>query len=210
MKNAKQIFPVIFVIILAIGLFFVVRANDRETEKLAESSSLAAEQAKTTINTEDTTLITTKNNNDNTESEGTALKFTEKSFSIEQKSKKKVNYPITAVLSAKRVVKYFFDDLKTNFEINDKINSYYKEINNNKTFAKNTIFLTIVNFENSNSKTNVSSVKYIGNEIYIDITETKDKKPDKKNCQKMFVVNISDEDCNAKAMQKINVNIIKK
>lgn len=210
MKNAKQVFPIIFVVILAIGLFFVVRANDRETEKLTESSNLASQQAKTTINTEDTTLITTKNNSSNTESEGTALKFTDKSFNIEQKSKKKVNYPVTAVLSAKRVVEYFFDDLKTNFELNDKINSYYKEINNNKTFSKNTIFLAIVNLENSNSKTEISAVKYSGNEIYIDITETRAKKPDKKNCQKMFVVNVTDKDCNAKAMQKINVNIIKK
>ena len=68
MKNAKQIFPIIFVVFLAIGLFFVVKANDRETERLAESSKIASEQAKTTINTEDTTLIPTKSNSSNTES----------------------------------------------------------------------------------------------------------------------------------------------
>lgn len=209
MKNTKQIFPIIFVVFLAIGLFFVVKANDRETERLAESSKIASEQAKTTINTEDTTLIPTKSSNSNTESKGTSLKFTKKTFSIKQKSKK-TDYPITAVITAKRVVKYFFDDLKTSFELNDKINSYYKEINNDKTFSKNTIFLTIVSFDNSNSKTDVSAVKYIGNEINIDITETAAKKPDKKKCQKMFVVNVADKDCNAKAMQKINVNVIKK
>lgn len=209
MKNVKQIFPIIFVVFLAIGLFFVVRANDRETEKLTESSNIASQQAKTTINTEDTTLVTTKSNDSNKESVGTDLKFTKKTFSIKQKTKK-ANYPITAVITAKRVVKYFFDDLKTNFELNDKINNYYKEINNDKTFSKNTVFLTIVNFDNSNSKTDISAVKYNGNEIYIDIIETKDKKPDKKKCQKMFVVNVKDKDCNAKAMQKINVNIIKK
>lgn len=209
MKSSKQIFPIIFVVFLAIGLFFVVKANDRQTEKLAESSKIASEQAKTTINIEDTTLVTTKSSNTNTESEGTALKFTKKTFSIKQKTKEN-DYPITAVITAKRVVKYFFDDLKTNFELNDKINSYYKEINNDKTFSKNTIFLAIVNFDNSNSKTDVSAVKYVGNEINIDITETKNKKPDKKKCQKMFVVNVADKDCNAKAMQKINVNMIKK
>lgn len=209
MKNIKQVFPIIFVVFLAIGLFFVVRANDRETEQLAENSSLAAQQAKTTINTEDTTLVTANSSDSNTESKGTALQFTKKTFSITQKSKK-TDYPITAVITAKRVVKYFFDDLKTNFELNDKINSYYKEINNDKTFSKNTIFLTIVNLDNSNSKTDISAVKYSGNEIYIDITEARAKKPDKKKCQKMFVVNVNDKDCNAKAMQKINVNIIKK
>lgn len=209
MKNLKQVFPILFVVFLAIGLFFVVRANDQETEKLAESSSMAAEQAKTTINTEDTTLVATTSNNSNTESDGTDLKYTKKIFNIEQK-RNNVDYPVTAVITAKRVVKYFFDDLKTNFELNNKINSYYNEINNKKTFSKNTIFLTIVNFENSNSKISLSAVKYSGSEIYIDITETKAKKPDKKKCQKMFAVNVADKDCNAKAMQKINVNIIKK
>lgn len=206
MKTAKQIFPIIFVLVLAVGLFFVVRANDRETEKLEESSRIASEQAKTTINTEDTTLEATTKNNNNSESEGTPLKYSKKTFSITQKSKK-IDYPVTAVITAKRVVKYFFDDLKTKFELNDKINSYYEEINNNKTYKKSTILMTVVNFDNSNSKTKISAVKYSGNEIFIDITETKNKNPDKKKCQKMFAVTVNDDDCNAKAIQKINVNI---
>lgn len=209
MKDIKQVLPILFVIFLAIGLFFIVRANDQQTEQLAESSSIASEQAKTTINTEDTTLVSNTSNNSNKESKGKNLKYTKKVFNITQKEKK-VKYPVTAVITAKRVVKYFFEDLKNNFELNNKINTYYKNINNNKTFSKNTIFLTIVNFNNSNSKYTISAVKYVGNEIYIDITETKAKKPDKKKCQKMFVVNVADKDCNAKAMQKINVNIIKK
>ena len=60
MKNVKQVFPIIFVVFLAVGLFFVVRANDQETERLEESSNIASQQAMTTINTEDTTLVPTK------------------------------------------------------------------------------------------------------------------------------------------------------
>ena len=209
MKNLRQVFPIIFVAFLAIGLFFVVRANDMETKKLTESSSLASQQAETTINTEDTTLVKTENNATNSESKGADVKFTKKIFNIEQKGEK-VDYPVTAVITAKRVVKFFFDDLKKNFEISDKINGYYKQINNDKTFKTNTIFLAIATFENSNSNISISSVKYIGNTIYIDITEKKAKKPDKKRCQKMFAVKVNDKDCNAKAIQLINVNMIKK
>lgn len=209
MKNIRQAFPIIFVVFLAVGLFFVVRANDTETKRLAESSRLASQQAETTINTEDTTLVKTENNGANSESKGTSIKFTKKIFNIEQKGDK-VDYPITAVITAKRVVKFFFDDLKKNFEINDKINNYYKQINNDKTFKTNTIFLAIADFENSNSNISIRSVKYSGNTIYIDITEKKAKKPDKKKCQKMFTVNVADKDCNAKAIQLINVNVIKK
>ena len=209
MKNLRQVFPIIFVAFLAIGLFFVVRANDMETKKLTESSRLASQQAETTINTEDTTLVKTENNGANSESKGADVKFTKKIFNIEQKGEK-VDYPVTAVITAKRVVKFFFDDLKKNFEISDKINGYYKQINNDKTFKTNTIFLAIASFENSNSNISISSVKYIGNTIYIDITEKKAKKPDKKKCQKMFAVKVADKDCNAKAIQLINVNMIKK
>ena len=209
MKNLRQVFPIIFVAFLAIGLFFVVRANDMETKKLTESSRLASQQAETTINTEDTTLVKTENNATNSESKGADVKFTKKIFNIEQKGEK-VDYPVTAVITAKRVVKFFFDDLKKNFEISDKINGYYKQINNDKTFKTNTIFLAIATFENSNSNISISSVKYIGNTIYIDITEKKAKKPDKKRCQKMFAVKVNDKDCNAKAIQLINVNMIKK
>lgn len=209
MKNLRLVFPIIFVAFLAIGLFFVVRANDMETKKLTESSRLASQKAETTINTEDTTLVKTENNGANSESKGADVKFTKKIFNIEQKGEK-VNYPVTAVITAKRVVKFFFDDLKKNFEISDKINGYYKQINNDKTFKTNTIFLAIASFENSNSNISISSVKYIGNTIYIDITEKKAKKPDKKKCQKMFAVKVADKDCNAKAIQLINVNMIKK
>ena len=209
MKNIRQVFPIIFVAILAIGLFFVVRANDMETKKLAESSNLASQQAETAINTEDTTLADTDSNSTNSKSNGKDVKFTKKIFSIEPKNNN-VDYPVTAVITAKRVVKFFFDDLKKNFEISDKISNYYKQINNDKTFKNNTIFLTIVDFENSNSKTEISAVKYNGNTVYIDITETKAKKPDKKKCKKIFAVNVADKDCNAKAIQMINVNVIKK
>ena len=207
MKNLRQVFPIIFVAFLAIGLFFVVRANDMETKKLTESSSLASQQAETTINTEDTTLVKTENNGTNSESKGADVKFKKKIFSIKQKGDK-VDYPVTAVITAKRVVKFFFDDLKKNFEISDKLNNYYKQINNDKIFKTNTIFLAIASFENSNSNISISSVKYIGNTIYIDITEKKAKKPDKKKCQKMFAVKVNDKDCNAKAIQLINVNVI--
>ena len=209
MKNVKQVFPIIFVVFLAVGLFFVVRANDQETERLEESSNIASQQAMTTINTEDTTLVPTKSSGSDSELKGTKIKYTKKVFDIEQKGKN-INYPVTAVITAKRVVEYFFDDLKTKFTLSDKINKYFNDINNKNTFSKNTIFLTIVNFENSNSKISLSSVKYSENEIYININETKAKKPDKKKCQKMFAVNVKDIDCNAKAMQKINVNVIKK
>lgn len=209
MKNLKQVFPIVFVLILAVGLFFIVRANDRQTDMLAESSSLASEQAKTTINTEDTTLVSSENSGSNNVSKGKDVKYTKKIFSITQKSNK-VKYPVTAVITAKRVVKYFFDDLEKKFQIDDKLNSYYKQINNDKTFKKNTIFLTIVEFENSNSKYSISSVKYNENQMYIDITETKAKKPNKEKCRKVFAVKVADKDCNAKAMQKINVNVLKK
>lgn len=209
MKNIKQVFPIIFVLILAVGLFFIVRANDRQTEMLTESSSLTSEQAKTTINTEDTTLVTSKNSSSNEKSKGINVNYTKKIFNITQKSNK-VKYPVTAVITAKRVVKYFFDDLKKNFKIDDKLNSYYKQINNNKTFKNNTIFLTIVEFENSNSKYSISSVKYSGTEIFIDVVETKAKNPNKEKCRKVFAVKVADKECNAKAMQKINVNVIKK
>ncbi len=209
MKNIKQIFPIVFVLILAVGLFFIVRANDRQTEMLTESSSLTSEQAKTTINTEDTTLVTSKNSSSNEKSKGIDVKYTKKIFNISQKSNK-VKYPVTAVITAKRVVKYFFDDLKKNFKIDDKLKSYYKQINNNKTFKNNTIFLTIVEFENSNSKYSISSVKYSGTEIFIDVVETKAKKPNKEKYRKVFAVKVADKECNAKAMQKINVNVIKK
>ena len=206
MKDIKQIFPIIFVLFLAVGLFFVVRANDRETENRAEDSRLAAESA---IDVEGTTLDTADNNNKNSESDGTDVEFSQKVFSIKPTHDELV-YPITAVITAKRVVKYFFDDFQTMFLLTDKINSYYKEINNNKTFSKNTIFLAIAQFKNSNSKIKISGVKYHGNNINIDIIEKKAKKPDKKKCVKMFAVNVADKECNAKAMQKINVNIIKK
>lgn len=209
MKNIKQVFPIVFVLILAVGLFFIVRANDRQTEMLAESSSIASEQAKTTINTEDTTLVTDENKNSNGISGGTAVKHTKNIFNITQKSKD-IDYPVTAIITAQRVVKYFFDDLKSKFVINNKINSYYKKINNKKIFSDSTIFLTIAEFDNSNSKYSISSVKYSGNQMNIDITESRAKKPDKKKCSKMFAVKVADKDCNAKAMQKINVNVIKK
>ena len=209
MKNIKQIFPIIFVVILAVGLFFIVRANDRETQKLAESSKIASEQSDTNINIEDTTIITTEKNVSNRESKGKDVKFSKKVFNIKQKGKE-VNYPVTAIITAKRVVKYFFDDLKKNFLIDNKINSYYNQINNDKTFKKNTIFLTIVEFENSNSKYSINSVKYSGNTVFIDITEDKAKKPDKEKCRKVFAVKVADKECNAKSIQRINVNLIKK
>lgn len=209
MKNLKQVFPIVFVLVLAVGLFFIVRANDRQTEMLAESSSQAAEQAKTTINTEDTTLVSPENSDSNNVPKGKDVKYTKKIFSITQKSNK-VKYPVTAVITAKRVVKYFFDDLEKKFQINDKLNRYYKQINNDKIFKNNTIFLTIAEFENSNSKYSINSVKYNENQIYIDIIETKAKKPNKEKCRKVFAVKVADKDCNAKAVQKINVNILKK
>ncbi len=204
MKDIKQIFPIIFVIFLAVGLFFVVRANDSETERLAESSRLAAESS---INIEDTTLVTT--NNKNSESEGTDVKFSNKVFNITPENDE-IDYPATAVITAKRVVEYFFDNLKKDFSVSDEINNYYNEINNKNTFSKNTIFIAIAQFNNSNSKIKISSVKYSGSTINIDITEKKAKKPDKKKCEKMFAVNVADKECNAKAIQKINVNVIKK
>lgn len=200
MKILKQILPLVFVVILGVGLFFVVNANKDQVKKIEESSrAQAAQEASKTVTT--TGNIVTNE----AESKAKTVKAkTVNTFVITPKHNN-IKYPVTSILTAKRVLATTYKSTIANFVVKSDFTKYYKSINNDSVYKNKTVYFVTYKFKNSNSKHTVTSVKYSGAELYVTIKETKAKKPNNKAVTKLFAIRVNNSEFNAKGIMHITV-----